>query len=96
MPYNRYKCHPAVKILCRNHGSCSKRGHGDSLLATGKQIVHYGVCRAGLQLPSTCVIPEGFTLDGKYNVCRNMYYMISRLPDEASAPTYVLQDAEGK
>ena len=96
MSKNRYKCHPAVKALCRNHRSCSKVGHSGSLLATGNQIVHYGVCRGGLQLPSTCVLPEGFTLEGEYNVCKNMYYMISRLPDEGSKPKYVLENVEGK
>ena len=96
MPRNRYKCHPVIKALCRNRGSCSKVGHGDSLLATGNQIVHYGVCRGGLKLPNTCVLPEGFTLEGEYNVCKNMYYMISRLLDEGSKPKYVLENVEGK
>ena len=58
--------------------------------------MHYGVRRGGLQLPSTCVLPEGFTLEGQYNVCKNRYYMISRLLDEGSEPNYVLENVERK
>ena len=76
--------------------SCSKDRHG-GLFATGKQIVQYAVCRGGLKLPSTCLLPEGFTLEGEYPLCRAMHHRISSIPDEASSePKYVLENAEGK
>ena len=75
--------------------SCSKDRHG-GLFATGKQIVQYGVCRGGLKLPSTCVLPEGFTLEGEYHVCKSIPNQISRLPLEDSELIYVLQDVKGK
>ena len=95
MPYNRYKCDPAVKFLCRNHGKCARERHG-VFTATGTQLVKYAVSKGGLQLPSTCVLPEGFSLDGEYSVCKNMHRMLSGMDKDGDEPMYILKSTGGK
>ena len=95
MPRNRFRCHPAVKVLCTNHGSCCKYCHGE-YTATGTELVLYGVRKGGLQLPSTCVLPQGFELDASYPVCKGMKNLLSRMEFDGNEPTYVLKSTGGK
>ena len=88
MPYNRYKCDPAVKFLCRNHGKCARERHR-VFTATGTELVQYAVSKGDLQLSSTCVFPEGFSLEDEYSVCKNMHMMLSGMDHDGDKPSYI-------
>lgn len=95
MPQNSFRCHPAVKVLCRNHGRCSTVRHG-GYKATGTELVQYGVLKGGLQLPITCELPQGFELESSYSVCKGMKNLISRIEFDGNQPSYVLKSTGGK
>ena len=95
MVYNKYKCHPAVKALCKNHGSCSKTRHCD-FTATGHELVQYAMCKGGLLLPSTLHLPQGFTLEGEYPVCKNMHTYLSRTDSGENENQYTLKSTGSK
>ena len=89
MPKNRFKCHAVVKLLCKNHGSCSKERHGQCT-ATGHEIVSHAMCKGGLTLPSTLHLPQGFTLESEYPVCKNMRQLIERTDSGEKECQYTL------
>ena len=95
MVYNRYKCHPAIKALCTNHGSCCRLRHGQ-FTATGHELVQYGMCKGGLLLPCTLNLPEGFTLEGEYPVCKTMHSLLSRTDSEKIGECYTVKSTGSK
>ena len=83
MPVNKYACSTTVRDLCKSHHKCSKERHG-GFSVSGNKLVQYCCEKGELVLPSTCPLPQGFELDGEYQVCR---YMQKKMVEFSPSPS---------